>query len=713
VTPLSPALLLSCHPDLPLQGTPTPLTVVAGAWQDATGALATALAGRLRGDELNRIAPIVSALAAALRERGLDRPTVRWVREGEDRLTIALRADPATEGEMLAAEKGLSARLGCAVQARADGQGVVLALQGAPVALWPGPSGGAAPGPGVGAGSPPHPVPLLVGLGATVDGAVLHANLEATGPLLVASSAAGGSGTLLLALLVHLAAQTRPAQLTLLVAADPGSPLGALRSLPHLAAPLADPADPGPMAALLDLAEEALEERRTGVLASGDAPTALVLAVDRLEGVVMDQGLRDRLDALARGGQDAGLHLLATTEDVVALADAGMLAAFTGRLTLRLPGEEESRLMVGATGAESLGQSEALWEGEDGAPERLHAFALGASEAREFVAAIAASGPPRPEPGGSGDGTESEEEEEVVLEDDGSATDRAADAGAGLPAPELQPAQPLVSVRLLSDGMIGVWRAGVPLSETNGEGLAGQPRELLAYLALQRGRPSPRDRVMEALWPDKEPKKSINCFHQAVRLLRTGLARQPGMPAGDAILIENRGEYRLAHALFSVDALAFEEALDGAEEAERAEEGERQGELLRRAVALYGGDLLGDQAADWAAGERHRLRERYMGALRALSRWHETRGDLAAALTLAVQRAEVDPLAEAYHRRVMRLHAKGGDHEAVRRRYALVREVLRLELGTSPSERTRTLYERLMEQGGGDREDHLPGEAAS
>ncbi len=456
-------------------GTPAPLTVVAGAWQDATGALATALAGRLRGDELNRIAPIVSALAAALRERGLDRPTVRWVREGEDRLTIALRADPATESAMLAAEQGLSARLGCAVQARADGQGVVLTLQGAPVALWPGSSGDAAPGPGVGAGSPPHPVPLLVGLGAAADGAVLYANLEATGPLLVASSAAGGSGTLLLALLVHLAAQTRPTQLTLLVAADPGSPLGALRSLPHLAAPLADPADPGAMAALLDLAEETLEERRTGALASGHAPTALVLAIDRLEGVTTHQGLRGRLDALARGGQDAGLHLLATTEDVGALADAGILAAFTGRLTLRLPGEEESRLMVGATGAESLGQSAALWEGEDGAPERLHAFALGASEAREFVAAIAASGPPRPEPTGSGDGTE-RKEEKVVLEDDGSATDGAADAGAGLAAPTLQPVQPLVSVRLLSDGMIGVWGAGVPLSYTNGAGLARQPR---------------------------------------------------------------------------------------------------------------------------------------------------------------------------------------------------------------------------------------------
>jgi len=51
--------------------------------------------------------------------------------------------------------------------------------------------------------------------------------------------------------------------------------------------------------------------------------------------------------------------------------------------------------------------------------------------------------------------------------------------------------------------------------------------------------------------------------------------------------------------------------------------------------------------------------------------------------------------------------------EAVRRRYALVREVLRLELGTTPSERTRTLYERLMEQGGGDREDHLPDHVAS
>jgi DNA-binding SARP family transcriptional activator len=289
---------------------------------------------------------------------------------------------------------------------------------------------------------------------------------------------------------------------------------------------------------------------------------------------------------------------------------------------------------------------------------------------------------------------------------------QATSPGAGtLAVPGL--AAPLVTLHLLRDGMIGVRVTGGTLAESKDDGLARQPRELLAYLALQRGRPVARDRILEALWPEKEPERSVNSFHQALRFLRTGLAGAQGMPPGGEIVREHRGEYTLAPGLFWVDALAFEAALDEAAVAERAEDTERHGGLLRRAVDLYGGDLLGDQVPEWVAGERQHLRERYLGALRALSRWHEARGDLAAALTLAIRLADAEPFAEAYHRRVMRLQARSGDREAMQRRYALLREILRGDLGTEPDERTRTLYERLMEQADQEQEGRQHSEAAS
>ncbi len=255
----------------------------------------------------------------------------------------------------------------------------------------------------------------------------------------------------------------------------------------------------------------------------------------------------------------------------------------------------------------------------------------------------------------------------------------------------------LITLHLLRDGQPGVAVAGTPVAD-GGDGLAGRPRELLAYLALQRGRPVPRDRILEALWPDNDPAKSISSFHKALHLLRKGLAAQAASPPGLTIITERQGEYLLVPETVWVDALAFEEALDEAAQCQQAGETDRQGALLRRALDLHGGELLGDQVPDWAADERRRLHDRYLGALRALSTWYEAQGDLAEALALAVRLADEDPLTEAHHRRVMRLLGQSGDREAVRRRYALVCDILRTELHTAPSTQTQAMHARYMEQ---------------
>jgi len=667
---------------------PTPLAVVAGAWPGVSGGLATALAGRLRGDEQPRIVPVARALATALRERGLGRLDVRWVREGEETLTLALATSGDTAGALLSAEQDLSARLGCPVGVQTDPEGVVLTLRQAPVALW-----SAAAGTGT-----PHPVPLLVGLGAATDGQALHVNLAHAAPFLVASSAAGGSQTVLLTLLTHLAAQAGPSQLQLLIVADPGGMLAMLRSLPHLIAPLAEPTDPVAVAALLDQADEELDERTAGVQAQGSNPPALVVAVDCLEELRGSPDLLTRLMALARDGGSTGIYVLATTEDIGALGDAGVLDAFPGRLALRLPGEEESRQMVGEAGAETLGQGEALWRGDGAAPERLHAFALAASEAREMAAAIVAAGAPETpasdQVAAHGDGDDAQDAGPAEMaEEDAEAAPTGAVAGAAAPST----ATHLVTLHLLRDGLLGVAVAGRPVADGN-DGLAGQPRELLAYLALQRGRPVPRDRILEALWPDNDPAKSISSFHKALHRLRKGLTAQDGLPPGLTIVTERQGEYLLAPEAVWVDALAFEEALDEAARAAQAGEEDRHGALLRRALDLYGGPLLGDQVPDWAAEERRRLHDRYLDAVRALSAWHEGHGDLASALVLALCLADADPLTEAYHRRVMRLQGQSGDHDAVQRRYALLCDILRTELRASPSKLTQAVYARSMEQ---------------
>ena len=71
----------------------------------------------------------------------------------------------------------------------------------------------------------------------------------------------------------------------------------------------------------------------------------------------------------------------------------------------------------------------------------------------------------------------------------------------------------------------------------------------------------------------------------------------------------------------------------------------------------------------------------------------EEAGDLAAAVAWARRRLDVEPLAEAAHRELIRLLALGGDRPAALAAARAMGERLRSELGIPPSAATRALVE--------------------
>jgi len=104
-----------------------------------------------------------------------------------------------------------------------------------------------------------------------------------------------------------------------------------------------------------------------------------------------------RLDALCRAGVQAGVAVLASTQDVAALCapDArGLLSAFAGRLVSQLDDAASSVACLGEEGAEMLEEDDLYWSRGERAPERLRGFTLRESEAREILAAVAAAASP-------------------------------------------------------------------------------------------------------------------------------------------------------------------------------------------------------------------------------------------------------------------------------------------------------------------------------
>jgi len=245
-----------------------------------------------------------------------------------------------------------------------------------------------------------------------------------------------------------------------------------------------------------------------------------------------------------------------------------------------------------------------------------------------------------------------------------------------LPSLLADPAKPLTIATL---GRFGVLRDGRPIAHE--EWQSKKARDLLKILVVRRGRQTPRELLMEALWPGDDPSRLSNRLSVALSTLRSVLDPERRQPAdffvaayGDAV------ELRLAHV--DVDAERFLEAgneglrlrRDGGDDAARAR--------LESAEAMYLGEFLDeDLYEDWATPLREELRAMYLAVTTALA---ELADDPDAAVRYRLRVLERDPYDEGAHLGVTRALIDAGRHGEARRSYR--RYVARMtELGIEAS----------------------------
>jgi len=226
-------------------------------------------------------------------------------------------------------------------------------------------------------------------------------------------------------------------------------------------------------------------------------------------------------------------------------------------------------------------------------------------------------------------------------------------------------------------------------------------RSFVKLLALTPGHTLHRERVIEALWPDRDSTAASNNLRQVVFVARRALDSCGEDGAARIALIHD--VFALTGERLRIDIEEFEAA---AAEAERAPSVER----CRQAIDLYAGELLPEDRFDeWAAARRQALSERHLTLLVDLARVHEEVGDPAAAL-VALQRALVDePLHERAHRELMRIYALTGRRQRALAQFHLLRESLRREFEDEPDEQTRCLYRDILtRRGAGDSSEQSP-----
>jgi DNA-binding SARP family transcriptional activator len=237
---------------------------------------------------------------------------------------------------------------------------------------------------------------------------------------------------------------------------------------------------------------------------------------------------------------------------------------------------------------------------------------------------------------------------------------------------------------------------GPTVIERAGERLEGrlpgrQGRLLFAYLALNRHRLAGRDELVEVLWPRQLPSASDAGLNALVSKLRKILG--PGIVDGRSNLrlqLEEDAQVDTEVAAAAVHRAESQVALGGWKRA--------WGPSLA-ALFVAEREFLPGEVAPWIDDQRRLLAEIRLRALEAYAAATLGTGgtELPAAVRAGRQLVRLVPLRESGYQLLMRALACQGNVAEALRVYTNLCDVLRNELGVSPSATTQAVYDRLLQ----------------
>ena len=209
---------------------------------------------------------------------------------------------------------------------------------------------------------------------------------------------------------------------------------------------------------------------------------------------------------------------------------------------------------------------------------------------------------------------------------------------------------------------------------------------LLAYLAMQEGRPVARETLCALLWPDADERRAKSSLRYTLSITRKEI---------DGELLEtDRQTVALRTDLMGCDVVRFRRLAGGAEV-----------EGWQTAVELYTSDFLAefslkdsDPFEVWRREERESWRLAYGRLLEKLIAHFEGVRQPTAALIYAERWLQLDKLHEPAHRALMRLYGMSGQRAMALQQYEVCRALLDEELGVDPDEPTRALHQQILQE---------------
>lgn len=226
-----------------------------------------------------------------------------------------------------------------------------------------------------------------------------------------------------------------------------------------------------------------------------------------------------------------------------------------------------------------------------------------------------------------------------------------------------------------------------------------QGRIAFVFLAINRHRSVHREELMGAIWPGDAPAQTDGALDAIVSKLRS-LLKSAGFAPGEAGIEVASGTVALQLPAGTwVDIEAAGNALDEAEGALRRHDSSSPWSLANVAAVISCRPFLAHVDAPWIESQRDALRAMQMRALQCLVTVSAANGEHALAIQHAAQMVALDPFRETAYQLLMKMHAAVGDRAEALRVFARCRDVLRDELGISPSPQTDAVYVEILRAG--------------
>jgi DNA-binding SARP family transcriptional activator len=255
---------------------------------------------------------------------------------------------------------------------------------------------------------------------------------------------------------------------------------------------------------------------------------------------------------------------------------------------------------------------------------------------------------------------------------------------------------PVLAIRTL--GGLKILRNGTdPLNTRSWQG--SRPALLLKAILVHGSRHIPKDILIEAVWPDRQPDLSLQNFKVTLHRLRKLM--EPGLDPsrGSAYVHLKDNLVSLDKRLCDVDTDALHRLFKRIRRTD-TRIGIRELLAMRRdAFTLYQGDFLPEEPyLTWAEIKRTTLRQEFIQFMYRLGRRLQDQHEFGAARGCYRRIIQIDPGQEKAYRHLMQLLDKAGRSQEVLKIFHDLQAFLQTEIGAAPDETTTKLFRTIRDR---------------